>query len=91
MIDVPNDQKQCYHPAVFFVCDLESPMTRLSMFVFVLAIIAMPSALLAGPDKPEKPEKPKKAEKSVPAPPEVLLLGVAAGVAAAHKLWQNRR
>jgi hypothetical protein len=61
------------------------------MFVFVLAIVAMPSALLAGPGKPGKPEKPKKEEKSVPAPPQVLLLGVAGGVAAAHKLWQNRR
>jgi hypothetical protein len=63
-------------------------MTRLSMFVFVLAIVAMPSALLAGPAKPEKPQK---ADKSVPAPPQVLLLGVAAAVAAGHKLWQNRR
>jgi hypothetical protein len=69
-------------------------MTRLSMFVFGLAIVAMPSALFGAPDKPEKPEKAvksEKLEKSVPAPPVVLLLGVAAGVAAAQKLWQNRR
>jgi hypothetical protein len=66
-------------------------MTRLGTFVFALAIAATPSALLGGSEKPEKPYKPKKAEKSVPAPPQVLLLGVAAGVAAAHKLWQNRR
>jgi hypothetical protein len=88
MICAPNDQKRCYHPAVFFVSALEKPMTRLSMFVFVITIIVMPSALLAGSAKPEKP---KKTEKSVPAPPQVLLLGVAAGVAAANKLWQNRR
>jgi hypothetical protein len=69
-------------------------MTRLSMFVFALAIVAMPSALFGAPDKPEKPEKPvklEKSEKSVPAPPVVLLLGMAAGVTAAHKLWQSRR
>jgi hypothetical protein len=69
-------------------------MTRLGMFVLVLAIVAMPSALLGAPAKPAKPEKPvksEKPEKSVPAPPAVLLLGVAAGVAAAHKLWLNRR
>jgi hypothetical protein len=88
---VQKDEKRCYHPAVFFVSALEKPMTRLSMFVFVLAIVAMPSALLAGAGKPGKPEKPTKEEKSVPAPPQVLLLGVAGGVAAAHKLWQNRR
>ena len=42
-------------------------------------------------EKDEKDKKDKNPVRSVPEPTTIALLGAAAGVAGARKLWQNRR
>lgn len=42
-------------------------------------------------EKHDKDEKDKKPVHSVPEPTTLALMGAAAGVAGARKLWQNRR
>jgi hypothetical protein len=64
-------------------------MKTLMTFVFVLAIVALPVALLGATD--ENFHVKDKTVKSVPEPATLLLLGSAAGVAGVRKLLQNRR
>ena len=64
-------------------------MKSLFIYVFALAVVAVPAVYLVAPS--DEPTASKKQVKSVPAPPAVLLLGVAAGVVGVRKLWQNRR
>ncbi len=69
-------------------------MKRLIVFVFLMAIIALPADVLGAPDKNkevghvrEKKEKKEKKEKSVPEPSTMLLLAAAAaGLIGARKL-----
>ncbi len=81
-------------------------MKRFALLMFVLALLAPQAWVLGasyedamGPkDKPEKNTKgpQNKSEKNgngvpVPEPATITLLGAAAGVAVARKLWRNRQ
>jgi hypothetical protein len=68
-------------------------MNRLRLLTAALAIVALPTGVLGGPNnKPIKVKKDKaKTEKSVPAPPALVLMGVAAGVACLIRRRQRRR
>jgi hypothetical protein len=58
-------------------------MSRLGLFMAVMAIVALPATILAKPEhKPIKVKDKEKKERSAPAPPALLLIGVAAGTAA---------
>ena len=78
-------------------------VNRLGVLIFTLAIVVPVSVELAGQgrgnpkganvDRKHQAEKNDKDEKpihSVPEPTTLLLLGTAAGVAVARKVWQRR-
>jgi PEP-CTERM motif len=76
----------------------------LGLIVVVLGMLVPARVALASPgqeksekikaeksDKDDKDKKDKKPVHSVPEPTTLALMGAAAGVAGARKLWQNRR
>ncbi len=70
-------------------------MNRLKLFTAVIAIVALPAGVFGEP-KHEKDLKSKvkdkaKKEKSVPAPPTLVLIGAAAGVAGLLRFRERRR
>jgi hypothetical protein len=69
-------------------------MKRFALLVFVLTLLAPHVSVLGAPDKPkDKNDKKETKNKTVPVPEPatLVLLGVAAGVTGARKLWRNRR
>ena len=73
----------------------EEVMRRVAICIFALSLLPLSGAIVAAQGDPKVKDvqvdkkKPKK-EKSVPEPSLILLLGGAAAVAGARKLWQNR-
>jgi hypothetical protein len=73
----------------------EEVMRRVAICVIALSLLPLSGAIVAArgdakvKDVQVEKKKPKK-EKSVPEPTLMLLLGGAAAVAGARKLWQNR-
>ena len=69
-------------------------MNRLGLFTAVMTIVALPVGVLGGPEKAKdiksKINKEMK-EKSVPAPPTLVLIGAAAGVAGLLRRRERRR
>ena len=58
-------------------------MSRLGLFTLVMAIVALPVTILGKPEhKPIRVKDKEKKERSAPAPPALVLIGVAAGMAA---------
>ena len=79
-------------------------MKRFALLMFVLTLLAPQAWVLGasyedakGPkNKPEKntrgpQDKTEEKSKAVPEPATITLLGAAAGVAAARKLWRSRQ
>jgi hypothetical protein len=71
-------------------------MKRLAICMFALSLLPLSGAVAlaqgnaGGKVKEVKVKKEKDKEKSVPEPSLLLLLGGAAGVVGARKMWQNR-
>ena len=70
-------------------------MSRLKLFTAVIAIVALPAGVFGEPkhekDLKSKVKSKEKKEKSVPAPPTLVLIGAAAGVAGLLRLRERRR
>jgi PEP-CTERM motif len=68
-------------------------MKRFALLVFVLTLLVPHVSVLGAPDKPKDKNDKKETNKAVPVPEPatLVLLGAAAGVAGARKLWRNRR